>query len=309
MPMNVGRCHADRGGILVRTDLEHLRIRTNGITLHVVQVGAADGEVVILLHGFPECWLAWSRQVDALVAQGYRLWLPDQRGYNTSDKPAGIRAYAIDELVRDIAGLIDATGRRAVTLIAHDWGGVVAWQIAARHPQRVTRLVIVNAPHPGVMKAYAKSSLQQLLKSWYILFFQLPWLPEHMLRRRDCAALVQALLHSKPGAYSAEELDQYRNAWLQPGALTAAVNWYRAALRTQAREGSNFKVAVPTLVIWGEQDHALNSALAKLSLAMCDRGELLLLPMAGHWVLREETHAVNESILRFLGRGSSSSLA
>jgi pimeloyl-ACP methyl ester carboxylesterase len=151
----------------VRAALEHHRIRTHGITLHVVQAGPTDGEIVIMLHGFPEFWMAWSRQLDALVAQGYRVWLPDQRGYNTSDKPAGIRAYAIDERVEDIRGLIEATGRQAVCVVGHDWGGVVAWHLAARYPMHVSRLVIVNAPHPGVMKTYARAGFQQLLKSWY----------------------------------------------------------------------------------------------------------------------------------------------
>jgi pimeloyl-ACP methyl ester carboxylesterase len=284
----------------VSTVLEHHRIRIHGITLHVVQAGPADGAVVLLLHGFPEFWMAWSRQIDALVAHGYRVWIPDQRGYNTSDKPAGLHAYAIDELAEDVRGLIEATGQRAVHVVGHDWGGVVAWYFAARHATHVSRLTIVNAPHPGVMQAYARSSLQQLLKSWYIVFFQLPWLPEYMLRRRNCAALVRALLHDDRGACSPEELAQYRSAWLQPGALTASVNWYRAALRTRARQPADFKVTVPTLLIWGERDHALSSALAKRSIAMCSQGELQLIPTAGHWVLREAADLVNQSLLRWL---------
>jgi len=161
--------------------LEQRFIETNGVRLNVLQDGPQDGPLAILLHGFPEFSDGWRRQIPFLAAAGYRVWAPDQRGYALSDKPDGIAAYALDELAADVVGLMDAAGRERAFLVGHDWGAAVAWWVAQTQPQRVVRLVVINVPHPAVMLAHLRGSLAQLLKSWYIFYFQLPWLPEWTL--------------------------------------------------------------------------------------------------------------------------------
>ena len=154
-------------------ELEHSYIETNGIRLHVVQAGPQSGTPVVLLHGFPENWRCWRRQIPALVEAGCRVIVPDQRGYNLSDKPEGVKAFSMDELFKDVIGLIDVLGYEKVNLVGHDWGAAVAWVVANQHPERLHRLGILNVPHPEVMKRFLKRDLEQLRRSWYIFFFQL----------------------------------------------------------------------------------------------------------------------------------------
>ena len=141
---------------------------TNGVNLHVVMTGAQDGPLVILLHGFPEFWYGWRKQMPALAAAGYAVWAPDQRGYNRSDKPAGVGAYHIDTLADDIAGLIAASGREQVYLVGHDWGAAVAWWVAGKYPTRIKKLAILNVPHPAVMRRAVLEDAEQRKRSWYI---------------------------------------------------------------------------------------------------------------------------------------------
>src|SRR5437879_4698652 len=160
-------------------------IATNGIRLNVAQAGPPDGPLVILLHGFPEFWYGWRKQIPALAAAGYRVWAPDQRGYNFSDKPPDVRDYTLDKLAADVAGLIEAAGRQRAIIVGHDWGGAVAWWLAANNPERVERLVIINVPHPLVMRRLILRDPRQTLRSWYMFMFLLPRLPEWFARRRN----------------------------------------------------------------------------------------------------------------------------
>ena len=155
-------------------DLTSARIKTNGVKLHVVQSGPVDGPLVILLHGFPEFWYGWRKQIPALANAGFRVWAPDQRGYNTSEKPPNVRDYRLDKLADDVAGLIGISGRRRVTVVGHDWGGAVAWWLAANYPELVERLVILNVPHPLVMQRLIYTDPRQTLRSWYMFFFSDP---------------------------------------------------------------------------------------------------------------------------------------
>src|SRR5512145_875022 len=155
--------------------MDYHHIVTHHIHLHVAQAGSPDGPLVILLHGFPEFWYGWRRQIPALASAGYRLWAPDQRGYNLSDKPDGIAAYNLDDLAADVIGLIDAARQEKAYLVGHDWGAAVAWRVANQYPERLQRLVVMNVPHPAVMAQHVRRSFAQLRKSWYILFFQIPW--------------------------------------------------------------------------------------------------------------------------------------
>jgi pimeloyl-ACP methyl ester carboxylesterase len=280
--------------------LEHHRVPTNGLHLHVVQCGPADGPLVLLLHGFPEFWYGWRNQIAALAEAGFRVWAPDQRGYNLSDKPSRVRDYTIDQLAADIVGLIDAAGHETAFVVGHDWGAAVAWHLAAHYPARVSRVAILNVPHPRVLAQALLRKPGQLLKSWYVFFFQLPWLPEWLMRKRGWRFAWQSLRGtSRRGTFSEADLAVYEAAWSQPGAVRSMINWYRAAARYASQVGKTGRVAVPVHIIWGEKDAFLKRVLAQESLAYCDDGQLTYLP-ATHWVQHEEAAAVNELLLAFL---------
>ncbi|GAB3643158.1 alpha/beta fold hydrolase [Spirosoma arcticum] len=278
--------------------MTHTFINTNGITLHVVQAGPVDGTLVILLHGFPEFWYGWKRQLLPLAAAGYRLWVPDQRGYNLSDKPDGISAYTIDALAADVVGLIDAAGEQKAVVVGHDWGAAVAWWVAATYPERVERLVVLNVPHPAVMKRFASRNLSQLLRSWYIGFFQLPVLPEVLSRLGNWSVMARTLRSSsRPGTFSEADIAQYKQAWGQPGAFRAMVNWYRAALQQPPTRDTAIRIAVPTVLIWGVHDWFLKREMAQPSIDLCDNGQLIFFENATHWVQHEEAERITKLIL------------
>jgi pimeloyl-ACP methyl ester carboxylesterase len=282
------------------TDLRHSTVATNGVTLHVVESGPEDGPPVILLHGFPEAWLCWRRQIGPLAAAGYRVIVPDQRGYNTSEKPLRIAAYVLDELAADVLGLITHTGHDRAALVGHDWGGIVAWRVAIRHAGRVDRLAIVNAPHPWAFRRYLVRNPAQWLRSWYVFFFQLPRVPEANFRRANWRALARALVAtSRPGTFGEHELDEYRDAWAQPGAMTAMIHWYRAALRYPPPE-ANPRVRIPTLILWGRRDTFIRPSAAEASLALCENGRLEWFDDATHWLQHEQPEEVAKRLLEFL---------
>ncbi|MGJ7569386.1 alpha/beta fold hydrolase [Variovorax sp. RB2P76] len=281
---------------------EHTFVQANGLRFHVVQAGPVDGPVALLLHGFPEFWRGWAGQIDALAAAGYRVWVPDQRGYGESDKPQGVDAYDLETLADDVCALIRSTGRETVTLLGHDWGGAVSWRVAARNPELVERLVIVNSPHLAVMLRHMSAGRQRL-RSWYMHFFRIPRLPERLLSRHDFRGLARVLTKSsRPGAFSDAELALYREAWRRPGALTAMLDWYRALMRSRSRIHAGARIPMPTLLLWGVQDEALGIEMAAPSIALCDQGELQRIEGAGHWVLHEEGVDVSRRILAFMGR-------
>ncbi len=282
------------------TALRHLTLTTHGVRLHAVEAGPADGPLVILLHGFPEFWYGWRRQIGPLAAAGFRVLVPDQRGYNISDKPRRVSAYGLDELALDVVGLLDGAGIEKARIVGHDWGGVVGWWLGIRHPQRIERLALLNIPHPLVMRRTLLHSAVQRKKSRYIFFFQLPWLPERSFSR-DGFAYAEKILRvsSRPGTFSDEDVARYKEAWSQPGAVRSMIHWYRAALRAQLRMPKHSRVPVPTLLIWGTKDRFLGEEMAEPSLALCDHGRLELIPEATHWVQHEEAERVNGLLVEF----------
>ncbi len=282
---------------------DHQYIQTNGITLHVVQAGPQDGPLVILLHGFPEFWYGWRKQIDALAAQGFRVWVPDQRGYNLSDKPEGITAYSLDELALDVIGLIDAAGVEKALLVGHDWGAAVAWWVANVYPQRLHKLVILNVPHHSVLRRTLSQSWSQRRKSWYVFAMQIPRLPEAMLSRNDFKSLAETVKNTgRPGTFTDEDLIKYRRAWAQAGALTAMINWYRAIIQRPPQRAlpTSPRITVPTLIIWGAQDAFLKREMAQASIELCDDGRLEMIEEATHWVQHEEPERVNRLMSDFL---------
>jgi epoxide hydrolase 4 len=288
--------------------LTSVYLPTNGIRLHCMTAGPQHGKPVILLHGFPEFWYSWRKQIQPLAEAGYRVLAPDQRGYNLSDKPDGIGNYQLDILVEDIVGLIDQFGDQKVNVVGHDWGAVVAWTLAIQYPEKLDRLVIINVPHPGIQKKTIKVVPRQLLSSWYIGFFQIPFLPEFLLRARNWAGTVRALLgSSRPGTFRLTDLEKYRIAWNQENAITNMLNWYRALLRMPPAGLSGVRVEVPVRMLWGVHDVALRRELAALSIDLCDDGQLTYFENATHWVHHEEPEEVNRIIIEFLNASSEKS--
>jgi pimeloyl-ACP methyl ester carboxylesterase len=288
---------------MLPVETRHHYIQTNGITLHLVEAGLADGPLVVMLHGFPEFWYGWRHQIPALANAGYHVWAPDQRGYHLSSRPPEVSAYRQEELVADIAGLIQQSGQEQVYLVGHDWGAAVAWQVAAAHPELLKRLVILNVPHPTVMFDYVLRSWEQRFRSWYVGFFQIPWLPETLLRLNNWQGATQAMVQSgRPDSFSAADLERYRRAWSVPRAMTSMINWYRAIVRHPPLPLPQDPIEVPTLIIWGAQDVALSSEMAKLSLDFCDQGQLVMIEEATHWVQHDEPDKVNSLLLDFLAQ-------
>jgi pimeloyl-ACP methyl ester carboxylesterase len=279
---------------------ESVAVDTNGISLHTRQAGPEDGPLVVLLHGFPEFWYGWHRQIKPLADAGYRVIVPDQRGYNRSDKPDGVDSYRIETLAADVVGLLDAADRETAAVAGHDWGAAVAWWLALSYPERIESLTAVNVPHPTVMETTLRNSLSQLRKSWYMFAFQLPALPEAISTANNCRVLRRGLTNSsRPGTFSATDLERYRAAWQQPDALTAMINWYRAMGRYRPQPPRQ-QVSVPTLVMWGRQDEFLASTMADESLDYCDDAELVSFPSATHWVLHEEPEETADELLAHL---------
>ncbi len=203
-------------------------IDTGEVILHTLVAGPTDGPLAVLLHGFPEHWVSWRKQIPALAQAGYRVVVPDQRGYNRSSKPWGIRPYRLDALTKDVAGLIEKLGGETAVIIAHDWGGGVGWQFAADYPQMTDKLIILNAPHPKAMGRELRKGWEQRLKSWYMLFFQLPVLPELLFTLNPYQTARQSFqqMTAQPGAFSDDEVEMMAVAMSQPWAMTSMINWY-----------------------------------------------------------------------------------
>jgi pimeloyl-ACP methyl ester carboxylesterase len=285
---------------MLQSDIPFRLIRTNGVTLNVAQAGPDDGRLVILLHGFPEFWYGWRHQIPYLAAQGLRVWAPDQRGYNLSDKPRGVMAYARDELAHDVIGLIQAAGVDRARIVGHDWGALVAWWLANKFPERVEKLAILNVPHHHVAMRALRQNPAQVARSWYAFAFQMPGVPEMMLRANNFALGISALKStSRKGAFTDADLEHYREAWSKPGALTAMIHWYRAAART-ASQVDDPRIHPSTLMIWGAKDTFLSREMAQPSIDLCDDGRLVMIENATHWVQHEEAERVNALLGEFL---------
>jgi len=270
-------------------------IATNGIHLHTALAGPEGSEPVFLLHGFPDAWFGWEAQIGPLVEAGFRVIVPDQRGYNLSDKPDGVASYQMDTLVKDILGIAEALGYERFHIAGHDFGAMVAWSLALSCPERIKKMVIANVPHPHVMRRYLRTHIKQMLKSWYAIFFQIPGLPEWVVKLNNWRFLISAL----PDDLSEEKQERYRAAWNQPGAITGMMNWYRAFFRVKRQTTQSSRIQVPTLILWGKQDPYLSYEMARLSVDFCNDGHLITFDEATHWVLHDESEAVSQSMVEF----------
>lgn len=286
-------------------ELVHRTVRANGINFHVVESGPRDGEPVLLLHGFPEFWYSWRHQLRALAAAGFRVFAPDLRGYNLTDQPHDVASYRTEVLVADVAALARALGYEKVSVCGHDWGGVLAWLLACMpaHRDVLRRVAILNAPHPGLF--FKNMSLRQLRRSWYILFFQLPGLPERMMSQDGLRNLRRSLraAAARRDAFTEEDLRRYTEAYSRPGAFTGPINYYRAMLRRNPlvflRSLEPIPREVPALLIWGEQDPALGKELTYGAESVAPHLRIEYVADSGHWVQQEQPEQVSRLLIDF----------
>ncbi|MEO1388094.1 MAG: alpha/beta hydrolase [Cyanobacteria bacterium J06634_6] len=278
--------------------MQHQYLTTNGIQLHYVTVG--EGPLMLFLHGFPEFWYSWRHQINEF-AKDYKVVAIDMRGYNDSDKPKEKSAYVMSEFVKDVEGVITALGYERCVLVAHDWGGASAWQFAYACPDRLTQLIVLNLPHPAKFAAGLRT-LQQLRRSWYIAFFQLPILPELALKANNYEGIRAAFRDTaiNPKAFTEADLDALVAAAAKPGALTSMLNYYRNIF-----SGSFFNqqwdvLHIPTLMIWGENDVALGKELTHGTEEYVADLTLHYIPNCSHWVQQEQPELVNQYIKAFI---------
>ena len=288
--------------------MESLSVSANGIRFHALADGPADGPLVLCLHGFPELGRSWRHQLPALSLAGYRAVAPDLRGYGETELRG---PFDLRTLVDDVASLVAALGRDRAIVVGHDWGGAVAWSVAALQPALVDRLVVLNCPPPRDLARAILRSPAQLRRSWYILFFQLPWLPERRMAANCAEVVARALVGGsyRRGVWPHDELAAYRVAFARPGRARAAIDWYRASFRRSLRPGRSRglpPVEAPTLVLWGTEDRFLGRELAapdrlRRSLADGNLPTVVLIEDAGHFVQNEAPERVNDELLRWLG--------
>ena len=277
-------------------------VAANGLSFALDEAGNGD-DVALLLHGFPECRYSWRYQLEPLAALGWRAVAPDMRGYGDSSRPREVEAYQMRHLVDDAAALFDALGARRRLLIGHDWGAAVAWTFAMRRARPLDGLVAMNVPHPDVFKSVLKRSWAQRRRSWYMTFFQLPALPELLLRAGHAKAIGRAFsdMAVDKSAFPEEVLRHYRDNAMRTGALTAMLNYYRANAADFARPSEPTpRIEVPTLMIWGEEDTALGLELTEGYDPYVADFTLERLPRVSHWVQQEAPAAVNARLAAWL---------
>ena len=282
------------------SDLEHNYATINGIRVHYVEAGS--GELVILLHGFPDCWYSWRHQIKALSTQ-YHVVAPDLRGYNETDNTG---PFDIETLREDVIQLINHLGSKRAHIIGHDWGGAIAWSLAISNPEVVQTLGICNIPHPANFFKGLRT-FTQLKRSWYIFFFQIPLLPERLLARNNYQGFARLMSRIKPN--TDEDVKFYVNSWKKYG-LSGGINWYRAMARNIVKGNTSFtrklnssmQVVARTTMIWGEKDFALGKELTFDTDQYVPDLAIFYLPDNGHFVQQEAPQTVNKLLLEHLSK-------
>ncbi len=284
--------------------IEHHEVEVSpGIRLHYAAAGPEGGRLLILLHGFPEAWFSWRKQIPYFAERGYRVIAPDQRGYNLSERPKAVSQYSYAKLGGDIENLIRALGRERALIVGHDWGAAITWWLAANRPAICEKVAILNVARPDVVAKALTSNHAQRKRSWYMFFFQLPFIPEAFLRKDSFSFMKRSLQGTaRKGTFTDEDLEQYVEAWSRPGVVTGMLNWYRAAVRSLASKVRFKPIDRPLLVIWGARDKFLGRELAEPSLAGCSDASIEFVEEASHWVQHEEPELVNSKLEAFFRR-------
>ncbi len=279
-------------------EFRHHEATVNGIRMHYVDEGT--GEPVIFLHGFPESWYSWRHQLGALRGR-YRVIAPDQRGYNLTEAKG---PYDTTTLQADILCLMDHLGIERAHIVGHDWGGVIAWLLAIHHGDRLRSLAVCNLPHPAIFRRHVRRP-RQALRSWYVLFFQLPWLPELALSAKGYHLLARRMIREcRPGTFTRDDIKEFLASWRRQG-LSGGINWYRAVVRHPPRIPEPVPlITVPTLLIWGDRDRYLGRELTEGTDEYVLRLRVEHLPEASHWVQQEAPDEVNRLLLDHLAGSS-----
>ncbi len=286
--------------------VRHAYAHVNGLKMHYVEKG--EGPLVVLCHGFPEMWWSWRYQIPALVAAGFRVVAPDLRGYNETEAKG---PYDLDTLRDDVVGLLDHLDAKTAILVAHDWGGAVAWHLASTRPERCGKLVVMNCPHPTVFGQALFGKWSQIQRSWYMFFFQIPVLPERLLTRSKGDTVIRILQANAidKAHFGRDELEPFAAAACKPGRAKAMVSWYRTAIRAGVRGGRAAALAkprtidAPTLLLWGMEDRALGyEDVVPGTERYVSRLEIQTIPNCGHFVQQEQPEEVNRRLLEFLNR-------
>lgn len=277
---------------------KHKYIISNKVNLHYVTQG--EGPLMLMLHGFPEFWYSWRHQIPEF-AKNFKVVALDLRGYNDSDKPQAQSAYVMDEFIKDVNGVIKGLGYEQCVLVGHDWGGAIAWNFAYAYPEIVERLIVMNLPHPAKF-AEGFRTPQQLLRSWYVFFFQLPWLPEALIQFSDYQAIETAFqgMAVNKSAFTNADIEAYKNAAAKRGTLTAVLNYYRNFGQQRILSSDWSVLEVPTLMIWGENDSALGKELTYGTEAYVRDLRIKYIPDCSHWVQQEQPQLVNQYMREFL---------
>ncbi len=283
----------------MNTSLKHDYLVTNKIKLHYVSQG--EGELILFLHGFPEFWYSWRHQIPEF-AKDYKVVAVDLRGYNESDKPKGINAYTLGELNKDIEGIIQGLGYDRCILVGHDWGGIIAWSFAHTYPNQVDKLIIMNAPHPAKFGEALRKNPQQMLKSSYIAFFQLPWLPEFLFRFDNYSLIAKAFISNAVDktAFTVEDLEAYKESAAKKGSLTAMINYYRTIPRALINQPQWHKLSLPILLIWGEKDPFLGKELTENTEDYAENLQIHYISDGSHWIQQEKPLKVNQAMRQFI---------
>ncbi|MEH6546844.1 MAG: alpha/beta hydrolase [Sneathiella sp.] len=292
------------------TDINHNTVKIGDINIHYVESGAEHQDLVLMLHGFPEFWYTWRKQLP-VVGESYHAVAPDMRGYNLSDKPDGIKSYRINHLMADMFGLAETLGYEKFYLVAHDWGAGVAWAMAIAHPERIKGLIILNGPHPYIFSELLSKNDTQIAQSQYMAYFRNEGIEDEMLAN-GCEWLLKWTFetHLASGQMTEDDKHAYQEAWTRPNALKSMLNYYRASPLTPATAENkgkgfglnpdDFGVKVPTLVMWGEKDHALVPENLDGLDALVPDLQIIRLPNVTHWVTQEAPDIVSKEILSFV---------
>jgi len=280
---------------------EMIKLKSSGVTLHYVSKGSSTQPLMLFVHGFPECWYTWRRQIK-YFSKHYRVVAIDQRGYGLSSKPPNVEDYKRETLARDIADIIEQLGYKSCILVGHDWGAIVSWTVAMLYPHLIDKLIIMNVPHPATFRN--DLSIAQIRRSWYMFFYQIPFIPELLLQANDLG-IFKRMFQEKPmglintNNMTSDELEVYKYTFSQKGTTTAALNYYRALFRYQKDE-LLARITVPVLIIWGCQDRALGEELADASQKYCNDVQLKKIRNASHWVPQDAPDEVNKHVEDFL---------
>ena len=292
----------------------YLHLKTQGIKIHYVEKGDRSKPLIVCFHGFPEFWFSWRYQLEEFSTDHWVVAV-DMRGYGDSDKPSLLSDYTLDKLVEDQHQIVLELGKmkgldwdkERCTVMAHDWGSAVAWLLVERYPHLFNYHISLNGPNLNALEIHRKSSFKQRLMAWYMIFFQIPWIPEIAIHANDLRIFDNMARYMKHAdeIFNQEIIEAYKYTFAKQGALTAPLNYYRNMENyyrntdSSTIEKTSSKIAVPTLIIWGTEDKALDKPIAELSAAMCENAQIEWVANTGHWVQMEEPALANQLIRNY----------